>query len=434
MTELKVVALEVGGLRPLARLTPLSRRDPSMTSSGLGRRSAAATAPLFRPIAGLLAGALALAACQGPTPAMREADIPAGRTLVRDGLAPGGDLIVVVDDAPEACRALQLWGRQAGHWRQIVAGPPLTGPACPSVTARLSPDARLVAVYDYGAGRATLTRLAEDGLAPVGVAAVGARHGYPFPPPGPNLAFSADASRLLLGAPNRDCRRLPESGTGCGTAELLERRGDAWQVLAMFQPPADEDGRARFGQAVALGLDGALAVVGGTGEAGRSGGLWVFAVTSGEPRLVQLLSPRRADGWYAKEVALSGDGRWLAVGADQAVYLYQRDGEGFSLRKRLDAPDPNAGQFGETLALSHDGGTLLVGAPRASCAAGERCGIAYLYTYDRFWRLADTILPATNRADANFAHHAALSADGRHLAAQGAMLHVFTRGAGAGGP
>jgi hypothetical protein len=404
-----------------------------MMPSDVGRRTGAAVAASFRPAARLLAGALVLAGCTAPTPPMREADIPAGRTLVRDGLAPSGDLVAVVDDAPRSCHAVQLWGHRADRWQEIAAGPPLPGPACPSVTARLSGDARMIAVYDYGAGRAILTQLADGRLAPAGVAAVGARQGYPFPPPGPNLAFSADARRLLLGAPNRDCRRLPEGGIGCGTAELLEQRGATWQPVAIFTPPADGDGRTRFGQAVALSPDGALAVVGGTGEAGRSGALWVFAVGDGEPRLVQLLSPRRGDGWYAKEVALSGDGSWLAVGADQVVYLYRRDGEGFALRKRLDAPDPNAGQFGEAMALSHDGATLLVGAPRASCAEGDRCGIAYLYAYDRHWRLADTILPATNRADANFAHHVALGADGRHLAAQGTVLHLFTRGAGSSG-
>jgi hypothetical protein len=404
-----------------------------MTTGDLGRHGGSTVVASLSSTACLLAVVLALAACQVPTPVLRETDIPAGRTLVRDGLAPGGDVVVTVDDTAAACRALQLWGYRTGRWRPVAAGPPLTGSACPSVTARLSPDARLAAVYDYGAGRATLTSLAGGRLAPAGVAAVGAQQGYPFPPPGPNLAFSADASRLLLGAPNRGCRRRSEGGTGCGTAELLERRGGTWHGLAAFRPPADEDGRTRFGQAVALSPDGTLVLVGGTGEAGRSGGLWVFAVASGEPRLVQVLGPRRTDGWYAKEVALSGDGSWLAVGADQTVYLYRRDGEGFSLRARLDAPDPNAGQFGETLALSHDGGTLLVGAPRASCAAGERCGIAYLYRYDRFWRLADAVLPATSRADANFAHHLALGADGRHLAVQGAVLHVFTRAAGPGG-
>ena len=38
---------------------------------------------------------------------------------------------------------------------------------------------------------------------------------------------------------------------------------------------------------------------------------------------------------------------------------------------------------------------------------------------------AHTICPATNQPDANFGHHIALSADGRHAAVQGVRLHVF---------
>jgi hypothetical protein len=88
-------------------------------------------------------------------------------------------------------------------------------------------------------------------------------------------------------------------------------------------------------------------------------------------------------------------------------------------------PDLTAGYFGETVALSRDGRRLLVGAPRTDCPEGPRCGLVYLFERDRFWRLARTIRSATSTADANFGHHLALSADGRHAAAQGAVLHVF---------
>ena len=77
------------------------------------------------------------------------------------------------------------------------------------------------------------------------------------------------------------------------------------------------------------------------------------------------------------------------------------------------------------MALSADGRRLLTGAPRSDCAAGARCGVAYVYDYDGFWRLSRTLRPATNAEDANFGHHLALSADGHHAAVQGAVIHVF---------
>ena len=113
------------------------------------------------------------------------------------------------------------------------------------------------------------------------------------------------------------------------------------------------------------------------------------------------------------------------MGGDQSVHLYEHAGGIFALRARLTPPDPAAGYFGETVALSADGRRLLTGAPRTDCAEGARCGVAYLYERGGPWRLAQTIRPATNVEDANFGHNVALSADGRHAAVQGAVIHVF---------
>jgi FG-GAP repeat len=380
---------------------------------------------------------LLLVACQAPGPTPQEAGIPAGRTLVRDGLGRGGDVLVAIDDAPARCRAPQAWRRAGAGWREVAhGGPALADATCPPVTARLAADGRTLAVYDYGAGRAEVLDVSADRITSAGAASVAAPPGFPFPPPGPNLAFSQDARQLLLGSINRGCRPRADGGRACGLAELFEHRnGGEWERAATFLPAPERDGLIRFGQSVALAPDGSVALVGGTGQPGRSGALWVFALDpGGEPRLVQILAPRkRREGGFANDLALSGDGRWLAVGGEQSVHLYERAGrDGFAFRKLLTAPDPDAGYFGETVTLSGDGRRLLVGAPRSACAEGERCGTAYLFERDRLWRLARTIRPATETADANFGHHVALSADGRHAAVQGKVLHVFTLEGGGG--
>jgi hypothetical protein len=378
-----------------------------------------------------LAGLLALAACQTPALPLSEADIPAGRTLVRDGLAGGGAALVTLDDAAAGCRAPELWRREGEAWREAARGGGLAG--CPSVTARLSPGGDALAVYDYGAGKARLLRVDADGFRAASETGFTGRPGFTAPPPGPNLSLVGD--RLLLGAVNRDCRMRAEGGgIVCGTAVLLVRRGRGWEEVARFRPPAEDEGQVRFGQAVALLPGGDAALVGGTGEPGRDGALWLFRVRPGEPpAAVQKLAPERRDGWFGNDVALAADGSWLAVGGEQAVYLYEREGAGFAFRKRLTAPDLDAGHFGETVALSAAGDRLVVGAPRSRCGLDERCGAVYLYDRDGpYWDLSRMIRPATNRADTDFGHHLALSPDGRHLAAQGAVLHVFTLGRAGG--
>ena len=199
--------------------------------------------------------------------------------------------------------------------------------------------------------------------------------------------------------------------------------GSGWRVLL---PPPDQDGLTRFGQSVALSPDGTLALAGGTGDSGGVGMLWVYVMEASEPQPVQSLTAPAPQPGFANALSWSADGSWLAVGGEQSVHLFERQGQGFALRKTLVPPDQAAGYFGETVALSGDGRLLLVGAPRTNCPEGDRCGVAYLYDRARSWGLARTIRPDSNAGDANFGHHLAISRDGRHLAVQGAIIHVFT--------
>ena len=371
-----------------------------------------------------------LAACQAPAPhsELAEADIPAGRTLARDGFASGGETIVVVSGAGSACRAPQIWGRRGADWRETSSGPSLSATACPSVSAIVAADGATIAVYDYSAGTAQLLDMDSGGFTAAGTARIAGEAGFSFPPPGPNVALSADGSRLLLGSVNRGCRAWPDGQRFCGSAELFERRDGTWERVATLVPPEDHDGFTRFGQSVAITPDSVLALAGGTGEPGFPGTLWVYALGRGEPLIVQQLTIAKPQGGFANDLSLAADGSWLAVGGDQSVHLFERVGGAFTLRKTLTPPDPDAGYFGATVALSADGSRLMVGAPRARCAEGDRCGVSYLFARDRFWSLARTIRPATNTPDANFGHHVAISRDGRYIAAQGEVIHVFSPG------
>ena len=168
---------------------------------------------------------LLVAACQ-TTPPAPQPKLPAGQTLVRDGLGANGDLLVAVDDAAADCRAPRLWRPAGADWQEAARGPAIVGAGCPAVTAVLAADDRTLAVYDYSAGKAVVLDLLGDSFAPAGAASITPPAGFPFPAPGPNLAFSGNGGLLLLGSLNRACRRTPAGGRACGTAELFERRQD----------------------------------------------------------------------------------------------------------------------------------------------------------------------------------------------------------------
>ena len=139
----------------------------------------------------LLAGlaTLFLSACQAPPRTLQVGEIAPGRTLVRDGLAPAGNLVVTIDDTPVRCRAPQTWSRAGDDWREAAQGPALRGAACPTVTTQLGDDGRTLVIYNYSAGRAEMLDLADGRITPIGTASIGGRVGVRFPPPGPNLSI-----------------------------------------------------------------------------------------------------------------------------------------------------------------------------------------------------------------------------------------------------
>ena len=252
-------------------------------------------APTF-PIVGLLL-LLILVACAGRREAPAdwpEAELPAGRNLVRGGLTPAGNQLVALADGPGRCRAPQLWNLERQGWRLTGSGLALAWQDCPAVTAMLAADGRTLAVYDYSAGRATVLGIGADGIGPLGAVTLGSSQGAAYPLPGANLALGADGRTLLLGAPNRACGR-DEEGVSCGIAELWRYDGARWQRQAVLRPLAVAARSTHFGQTVALAPDGSLALVGGTGQPNRGGALWVYAIRGGEAEVIGELRPDRKD-------------------------------------------------------------------------------------------------------------------------------------------
>src|SRR3954471_13604904 len=131
---------------------------------------------------------LSLGGCAGTGPRSgTERDIPAGRTLVRNGVAAPGT-VVAISEAPTTCRAPEAWKPGASGMRVDASGPPWAGSACPLVTAQLAPGGSTLAIYDFSDGRAEPFDLAERGFVPAGRATVAPQAVFGFPPPGRNVA------------------------------------------------------------------------------------------------------------------------------------------------------------------------------------------------------------------------------------------------------
>ena len=260
-------------------------------------------------------GATLVSGCQLQRPGpLQQVDIATGGTLARDGLGMGGDLVVAIDAIPGGCRAAKVWRSVGDDWRETARGPAISGDPCPRVTAQLAGGGRTIAIYDYSAGRAEILDLVEAEVVATGSAVVDGAPGARFPPPGPNIALSADGLELLLGSVSRGCQVIADGSRVCGEALLFEHRYEDWVRVASIVPEPALAEQVRFGEAVALDATGGVALIGGTGQPGRSGALGLYALTAGKPRLVQTLQPPKPLFGFATDLSLSGDGRWLAVG------------------------------------------------------------------------------------------------------------------------
>ena len=361
-------------------------------------------------------------------------------------------------------------------------------------TAALSADGRTIAVQavaPFPATNAVVYVFSRNGAkwsagTPVAPAQLPADAQF-----GRAIALTADGNGLAVGAPN-DATVSADSG---GTY-VFARTGEAWAQTAALHPSNAATGRrSYFGNAVAISGDGNTLLVGapldsskGTGvnptspgpenmgalNAGaafvyaRSGAIWsqvayvkASNTATGETDPVGWNGPtsdptldKMAGGLFGEAVALSRDGRTLAVAApwemssgtgvdgvqdnrdarhSGAVYLFGAENGTWSQIAYVKASNTTtggqAGFFGEQIALSDDGAVLAVGAAgEGSIATGVNppapaedddsapgSGAVYMFTrWEGAWGQRAYVKPA-QRVDATFGA-LALSGDGLTLA------------------
>jgi hypothetical protein len=218
-----------------------------------------------------------------------------------------------------------------------------------------------------------------------------------------SVALSGEGDTALVGAPGED--------NGVGAAWIFIRSANGWiqqgEKLTIPEKavngqtcseehvegggePEEEGEEAgagevhpcRFGRSVALSADGNTAVIGAPRENGNTGAVWIFtrSGSSWTPGS-ELPSPEAESKWrFGTSVAVSADGGTLAVGAPRLnggrVWTFTRSGSSWS---PLGGPLTGAGEvgdglFGQSVALSADGETILVGAPGDSEQQGAAWG------------------------------------------------------------
>ena len=208
---------------------------------------------------------------------------------------------------------------------------------------------------------------------------------------GASVALSSDGNTALVGGILDD----NENGDNAGAAHIFTRSGGTWseqqKLLASDGSSGDE-----FGQGVALSDDGNTALIGAKGNDNENGSyagaVYVFTYSDGlwnEEK--KLLAPNESSySLFGYSIALSSDGNTALVGAPRddnvngragGAYLFIRTGEVWNHQKRFIASDgDDQDQFGREVALSDDGNTALIGAYNNSNESGNDAGAVFVFT------------------------------------------------------
>ncbi len=258
------------------------------------------------------------------------------------------------------------------------------------------------------------------------------------------------------------------NSAGCSESDAVYVSGTLEEAIG-YVKASNTGERDVFGWTVALSGDGNTLAVGayyedssttGVGsipndDAADSGAVYVF-VRDGNTWSQQAYvkaSNTDADDKFGQSLALSADGNTLAVGALEdsngtgvnsepnnsafmagAVYVFTRSSNIWSQQAFVKASNTGPGDnFGQALALSGDGNTLAVGAPREGSSTNGinstsnndalSSGAVYVFTFGyqlpqigRVWSQQAYIKPSNTGADDSFGYTLALSHDGKTLA------------------
>jgi len=206
---------------------------------------------------------------------------------------------------------------------------------------------------------------------------------------GESVGVSGDGSTAVVGAIGAD------NPNGAGAAYVFEGTDDGWTQEAKLV--VETDGRLT-GSGMALGVsgDGATVVMDGfleeAPDEGR-GSAYVFTGSDGEWSQEATLASNDAEDGFASAVAVSDDGSTALVGAPNdgdpngegagSAYLFERSSGGWSQGTKLVADDGDTGDgFGDSIAVSDDGSTALVGTDGDDGPNGEEVGSAYVFQWN----------------------------------------------------
>jgi hypothetical protein len=258
---------------------------------------------------------------------------------------------------------------------------------------------------------------------------------------GYSVALSSDGNTALVGGYN--------DNSGVGAVWVFTRSGSTWTQQGAKLTGGGETGAGFFGTGVALSEDGNTALIGGYKDNGSVGAAWVFTRVGGvwtQQGAKLIGTGGSGEREFGLRVALSADGNTALIGATEdnllvgAAWVFTRSLGAWTQQgtKLTGVGELGHGGFGDSVALSSDGNTALIGGYRDPENSGNP-GAAWVFTRTSgVWtQQGGKLTPTGASGAAGFGWSVALSGDGNTALIGGVLDNsrvgaawVFTRSGG----
>ena len=223
---------------------------------------------------------------------------------------------------------------------------------------------------------------------------------------GYSVALSWDGSTALIGA--------PDTNGQVGGAYVFVRSGSTWAQQGSALTGTGGSGHSTIGWSVALSGDGNTALTGGAGDNNNLGAAWVFTRSGGTwtqqgPKLTA--TDESGPGNFGQSVALSGDGGTALIGGfgdnnnTGAAWVFAPSAGSWAQQGSKLTGTESLGWFGYSVALDFDGATALIGSPGFG-------GATVLARSGTTWAQQGSMLEPSESQSGNFGASVALSGDG----------------------
>ena len=217
---------------------------------------------------------------------------------------------------------------------------------------------------------------------------------------GYSVSISSDGSTALVGAKNDDSQ--------AGSAYIFEK-GSAWSNMTEIAKltASDRVNTDQFGYSVSISNDGSSAIVGAPFENSRIGSAYIFEKGSGWSSMTEIAkltpSTTTTQDYFGRSVLISGDGSTVIVGAtgydhtsggttiynQGAAYIFEKGGgwttTSASAAQLLASDGVSDAAFGQSVSISSDGSTALVGAYQDDVGSNNYQGSAYIFEKGGSW-------------------------------------------------